>query len=137
MSLTTQPAAYLDCYKLYELAIAHNGCRAPFPTETDARYFQLRMNQARVVLRTESRRAYPTDHHLYDKSEFDAFKVQVLEDTSGEFWIYVKLHGAWDALSQAEPIPTEEQDILPPPHHPRHLTLTQASPNASKSDDLE
>ena len=136
MSLTSQPGAYTDCYTLYERAIESNGMRVPFPDESSARYFQMRMNQARVIRRNESRRIYPPDNHLYNTSEFDTLKVQVLPDTEGEWWVYVRPHGEWDALSQAEPIP--EQELLPPAHQRQPLRLTlESTPNGNEPTDLD
>ena len=136
MSLTLQPAAYLDCYRLYEQAVTHTGMRVPFPTEADAKYFQLRMNQARVIQRAESRRIYPPEHVLHGKSEFDEFKVQVKQDVNDEWWVYVSPHGAWEALAQAEPIPNDEIAVLAPTHRPQQQLTYRTDPDANTSDDL-
>ena len=141
MSLTNAPAAYADCYRLYELAISTpGGIRSPFATREAASYFQMRMNQARVLLRNQSKRAYTRDHPAYDKSEYDGYKVQVLEDEVGEFWVYVKPYGDWAVIANAEPIPNDEVNILPPNPHTHRLTYNHQpkdSPNASEPGDLD
>lgn len=103
MSLPDQPAAYNDCYSLFEQASAQpNGVRAPFRTENEAKFFQLRMHQARAIQRKLSRRIYPPDSPQYDTSEFDELQIQVRGDTAGEFWVYVRRHGV--KLTYVEPI---------------------------------
>lgn len=139
MSLTTAPAAYADCYRLYELAVATpGGIRTPFPTREAASYFQMRMSQARVLLRNQSKRAFAPGHPAYDKSEFDAYKVQVLPDVDGEFWVYIRPHGDWAAVANAEPIPEDEATLLPP--HPHHAQLTyqpEPHPHGNEPGDLD
>lgn len=138
MSLTNQSAAYRDCYELYNRAVATpGGIRTPIGTRTEALYFQMRMNQARVILRDQSRAAYPFGHHLHNTSEYDSYKVQVLEDSAHEWWVYVRFHGNWSAVLDAEPIPIEEQAVLPPSDAtPTQAQLTYEDHDA-QSEDLQ
>lgn len=113
MSLTDQPAAYLDCYRLYEAAVnSGKTARAHFTTRDQASYFQLRMHKARAIQRAESRRIFPKDSPLYDKSEFDAYQCVVREDTDGEWWVMVQLHGIQnlhiEIVDDDEALPTTE-----------------------------
>lgn len=104
MSLPTQPAAYTDCYDLFQRAIDNPlGVRTPFPTENAAKFFQLRMHQARKLLREQNCRIYPSTSALYDTSEFDSLQVQVRgPDGAGEHWIYVRPHGV--VIDYVEPL---------------------------------
>lgn len=121
MSLPSSPAAYLDCYHLYERAVATpGGVRTPFPSPTAAKLFQLRMNQARAIQRDESRRIYPRESPLHGKSEFDAYSVVVREDSAHEFWIYVQPAGV--KLDYIESIETGEPLTLSNDEPARQLT---------------
>jgi len=115
MSLTEQPAAYKDCYELYARAVATpGGVRMPIgERRQSAIFFQLRMNKARQIQRDISRRVYAPDHPAYDRSEFDAYQVQVRgPDPDGTYWIYVRPHGRMDLLEYIEPISDTEPEAL-------------------------
>ena len=130
MSLTSQPGAYRDCIELYNMALAApSGVRMPISLlETDAKYFQLRMNNARRILRDESRRVYPPDSHLHGVSEYDGLQVRVRQHAaSGIWWIYVEPAGVGHLLQYVEPI--EAVPTTPTPT----LALTHESP----ADDLD
>ncbi|MDR3572245.1 MAG: hypothetical protein P4L50_00150 [Anaerolineaceae bacterium] len=118
MSLTSQPAAYKDCYALFELAIrTPGGVRAPVGTAAQAQTFQMRMNMARKLQRDMSRRIYAPDSHLYDTSEFDSYQVTIAEADDGEFWVYVRPHGRLDVIAAAEPISYTEPEVLQLEHY--------------------
>jgi len=103
VSLPDSPGAYNDCYDLYQRAIdTPGGVRTLLSTKNEAYFFQLRMHKFRTIQRRNSRRTYPTDHPLYDTSEFDPLQVTIREDTEGGWWVYVKPHGA--KLTIIEPI---------------------------------
>lgn len=90
MSLTSQPAAYIDCYDLFARAAdTPLGVRTPFPTEDRAKHFQLRMHQARKIQRDQNSRIYPASSPLYNTSEYDALQVQIRTDGE-EWWVYVR-----------------------------------------------
>ena len=121
MSLTEQPAAYADCYALYELAAdTPGGVRKPFATEPKAKIYQLRMHKARAIMRTQSRRAYPGNHQLYDTSPYDHLTASIKHDGE-EYWLYVK--PTIVDLREVEPI--EEGVSLPRLNSPP-LQLTHA-----------
>jgi len=114
VSLTTARAAYTDCYDFYSAAAdTTGGIRIPVGTSKDAQTLQMRMNMARQIQRNESRRVYQSDHPLYDVSEFDDLKVQIREDTTGEWWMYISPHGRHDLLALAEPIEEPTDDHQP------------------------
>lgn len=137
MSLSRQPAAYRDCDELYRLAVATpGGARVPVGTRSVANTFQLRMNNYRVILREQNSRAYPKDHHLHNTSEFDYLAVTIAEDTEGEWWVYVKPHGHWSAVRNAEPIPDDEIDLPPHDLTPKPRSLVTTDP-ANEPTDLE
>ncbi len=125
MSLTSQPAAYLDCYKLFaDAADSPAGVRTPFPTEDRAKHFQLRMHQARKIQRDQSRRIYPATSPLHDTSEYDSLQVQIrpdgpITDPATEWWVYVRPTG--ERLDYIEPLdPAEEMPAI------IHTPLTDA-----------
>jgi len=90
MALSNQIAAYSDCEDLFTRAKADPvGARACFATDAQAKYFRLRLNNYRVLLRRESIRIYDRTDPLYGKSDYDEFICQVKEDDAGEFWVYV------------------------------------------------
>jgi hypothetical protein len=125
MSLTEQPAAYHDCYLLFERAVASaHGVRTPFPSKNDALYFQLRMNKARQIQRAMNTRAYPREHPLYGTSEFDGYKV-VLREDGVEWWVYVEVTGVkLDYIEELEPEGTTQW--LPHPNTNLMLTGPQS-----------
>jgi hypothetical protein len=133
MSLTSQPAAYKDCYALFELAIrTPGGVRAPVGTSAQAQTFQMRMNMARKLQRDMSRRIYAPDSHLYDTSEFDEYKVVISEDVDGIWWVYVRPHAQLEIIAAAEPISLTEPEVLQLEHY------KEPSPNANEQQsDLE
>jgi|HubBroStandDraft_2_1064218.scaffolds.fasta_scaffold16066_7 hypothetical protein len=114
MSLTNQPAAFRDCYHLFDRAVATPGGVRMWVSKRieDANYFQLRMNHARVILRNESKRVYALTDPLYDRSEYDGYQVQVRgPDDEGIFWIYVRPHGLPGVNERIEPISVSEPGV--------------------------
>ncbi len=94
MALPNQIGAYEDCLELYEKAAANpKGARRYIGPSNIAKQYQLRMHQARSLLRKEAKRMYPKDDTRYDKSEYDHLKVTIREDTEGDWWAYVEPHG--------------------------------------------
>jgi hypothetical protein len=96
MALSEQIAAYPDCFDLFDRAMAHPvGVRALFKSESAARFFQMRMNQARTLQRRDSRRAYPAEDPRYGTSEFDPLIVRIkpAAEDDGTWWVYVERHG--------------------------------------------
>ena len=141
MSLPTQLGAYGDCLKYFSRAASNRlGTRVHCHNHTAAQYLRMRLHQARVLLRRESRRIFPPDHPAYDKSEFDFLVCRLLiaAESDGTWWVYIERHGqtiiAIEDLSDEAADPTDEQygslrhDIkvfdqrqltyLPSPDHP-------------------
>ncbi len=106
MALSESIAAYEDCYDTYERAMkAPKGIRVLFDNKKAASYFRIRMNQARVLQRREAMRQYERTDPRYGKSEFDKFRIKIVEaaEATGEWWVYV------DPFGQAEEIQTIEE----------------------------
>lgn len=148
MSLPTQLGAYADCYELWSAADSLKvGCRTFVgPDYRHAEYLRMRMHQARKLLRDQSKRAYPREHKLWNSSDYDIYKLTIKDDSDGNYWLYIELHGNWAAASNIEPIPAEELGAIPAeyesfrtpaalPNTPPHLQI-EAIPNA-RQDDLE
>ncbi len=138
MTLPSKPAAYRDCYELFDLALATpGGVRAPAPSAERARHFQLRMNKARTIERDFNRRAYPRDNLLYDTSPWDGLAVAVRgPDAAGEWWVYVEPSGNFSLVAAAEPINPDAAsapDLIPP--EPRHAQPRLPSPKESADLD--
>lgn len=94
MSLPETIAAYDDCFRLFDAAVADpKGARGFIGSREQAKRYQLRMNKARRLAREESCRIYKRDEPQYNKSDYDYLKVTVREDTEGGWWVYVEPHG--------------------------------------------
>ena len=143
MSLSSAPAAYEDCYAIFDAAVSTpGGCRIRVGTRPQAKYLQLRMNQARHLQRAQSKRIYPSSSLAYNTSEYDGYSVRVVEDTEAFFWLYIEPISNRALLAEIEPIPDEERrdntatpttyTALPEPitHHP-------TTPDPSDAADLE
>lgn len=94
MSLPTNIGAYDDCFRLFDRAVADTtGVRALFVDKPKAMTFQMRLHQARSLDREEAKRIYSRDAPQWGRSEYDKLIVQVLEDTDGNWWVYIKQRG--------------------------------------------
>ena len=108
MTLPKQKASYLDCYKFYERAEASSaGIRIPTGTLANAKTLQMRLHQARSLLRRENSKAYPDDHPLHDTSEFDHLQAKLREDIEGNWWVYIEPAGRPDLLDYIEDLAEE------------------------------
>lgn len=96
MSLPKILGAYDDCLDHYESALKKDkGIRVQFIHYGDAKYFTLRMGQARVLVREEAKRIYANDHPMWGRSEFDKLQVKMpAKDTEGRWWVYIIPHGS-------------------------------------------
>jgi hypothetical protein len=143
MSLSSATAAYEDCYAIFDTAVATpGGCRVRVGTRAQAKYLQLRMNQARHLQRQQSKRIYPTSSLAYNTSEYDGYTVRVVEDTDAYFWIYIEPIGNRAILAEIEPIPDDERRDTPATEPPTYTTLTALPsptpiPDPSDAADLE
>lgn len=139
MSLPTTPAAYNDCYEIWDAAIRlGHGCRTLVgPEANKAEYLRARMHQARQLQRNLNKRAYPPDHPSWGTSEYDSYKTTIKIDDDGDYWLYVEYHGNWAAVANIEPIPPDERGPTPDnlqappapatlPSHSRIEALTHA-----------
>ena len=138
MSLTDQPAAYIDCYELYRRAAdTPGGVRMPIgPRKQAATFYQLRMNKARQIERDTSRRVYQSHEPGYDRSEFDSLQVQVRgPDADGFYWVYVRPHGRMDLLREIEPISDTEPEVLQLAYTPQIEGV--ANPDQGIDDAIE
>lgn len=105
MALSESIAAYEDCYDTYERAMkAPKGIRVLFDNKKAASYFRIRMNQARVLQRRESMRMYPREDPRYGKSEYDKFRIKLVEaaEGTGEWWVYVDPFGQKEEIMDIE-----------------------------------
>ena len=116
MSLPTQLGAYGDCISYFSRAAANRlGTRIHCHNWTAAQYLRMRLHQARVLLRRESRRMFPPDHPAFDKSEFDYLvcRLLVAAESDGTWWVYIERHGqtvlAIEDLSDEPVDPMNEQ----------------------------
>jgi len=93
MTLPDQIAAYEDCFDLYDAAKNdEKGSRALIGSRGEAKYYAMRMQQARKLQRNESRRMFPKESPAYNKTDYDSLKVTCREDKHGLWWVYVTRH---------------------------------------------
>lgn len=113
MTLPTAIGAYNDCFDYFTRALeTPKGIRICFANEGDARFFLMRMNQARALQRMEAARMYPADSPLYNRSEYDVLQVRrPIRDAKDEWWIYVEPHNG--RVLAVEDI---EHYAIEPPH---------------------
>ena len=106
MALSESIAAYEDCFEAFDQATrSTKGIRVLFVNKKAAGYFRIRLNQARVLSRREAMRQYERTDPRYGKSEFDKFRVKLVEaaEETGEWWVYI------DPFGQKEEIQTIEE----------------------------
>lgn len=91
MTLSESKLAYQDCFDAYDRGLeAERGIRIHFSNFKDAKYFSMRMNQARSLDRKANARTYPKDHPLYGASNYDSLVLRVKEDVEGDWWVYIE-----------------------------------------------
>jgi hypothetical protein len=94
MSLPNALAAYEDCFGVFEAAAASTkGSRVLLESETQAKYFRLRMYQARALMRAESKRIYDPEDPRYGKCEYDNLHCRVVPAVApdeGKAWLYIE-----------------------------------------------
>lgn len=90
MTLPTRLAAYTDCINFLEAALADRaGARTKFEYRSEAYYFQMRVQQARKMLRADSRLEYKADDQRYDTCEFDCLTVRIKYEDEMH-WVYAE-----------------------------------------------
>lgn len=103
MALSDAMAAYEDCYEYFDRArSSEKGIRILIDTEAIAYQLRLRLNKARVLERTESRRVYPATDPRHGKSENDRYRIAIrpTAEEDGKFWVYIELWA--DTISEIE-----------------------------------
>lgn len=94
MSLPNALAAYEDCIEIFETAAAApKGSRVLLESDARAKYLRMRLSQARVLLREESRRLYEPDDPRYGKCEYDNLHCRIVPAAApdeGKAWVYVE-----------------------------------------------
>lgn len=91
MSISTSRGAYQDCRDLFEKADEDpRGCRVFIGPEGQARFFIMRMHQARQIDRNDNRQMYEFGHPMHNASPWDKFKCSKREDNDGKWWVYVE-----------------------------------------------
>jgi hypothetical protein len=93
MALSDSISAYDDCFELFERAETDGkGARTLLATWSEAHMLRMRMNQARVLERRQSARAFEKTDPRHGKSAFDKWKVTIRESAEKEgYWLYVEL----------------------------------------------
>lgn len=84
--------AYDDCYSLMEAALADGvGTRYLVDDVGRANQLRLRLNYARSIDREQNAEAYPLEHPMHGRSEYDKliFKVNLRE---GQWWVYIEVN---------------------------------------------
>lgn len=95
MSLPLHLEAYQDCVDVFDQALTKNGARIKFATVGEAGQFQMRMHQARSLLRDRSKRLYKSDDPAWGSSEYDRFIIRrPRDDTDGFWWVYIEPAGS-------------------------------------------
>lgn len=106
MSLSNSRAAYADCYKLLDAALADpRGIRAEVPSLNNAFRLRLRIHQARSIDRLDNARTYPDDHPLWNRSPYDSLVCRV--ESGDRCWVY--LDKVQVEIATIEPIPEGHQ----------------------------
>jgi hypothetical protein len=96
MALSESLAAYDDCFNLFDRAHADGkGIRTFVQTWPEAHMLRMRLNNARVLDRRQSMKAYPKDAPQFGKSEHDRFKVTIRKSAEDDgYWVYIELWAA-------------------------------------------
>ena len=105
MALTDSIAAYDDCFQAFgRAAKSKKGIRILFEDKKTANYFRLRMNYARVLQRREAVRMYERTDPRFGKSEFDKFRLKIVEaaEQTGEWWVYIDPFGMEREIMEVE-----------------------------------
>jgi hypothetical protein len=114
MSLATSREAYEDCYQAMDMALeAKDGVRVGFETKEEAKYYRMRMNQARFLDRKFNNGRYTDikDPRRY-KSEYDALVFR-LREVHDKFYIYIE---AKPKFGVVEEIKDEKIDVIAKVH---------------------
>jgi hypothetical protein len=110
MALSNSIQAFPDCHEFFE-AVADDplGGRIWKGTFQAAHEFRHRCHQFRRLHRKQNEKIYERGHIMHGCSEYDTLKLQLKEDSNGEWWVYaVQMRNAprsIELLSEVEPDP--------------------------------
>jgi hypothetical protein len=77
--------SYQDVYDIFNRALEDpKGIRLPYDNYTDAKYFQMRMHQARVIDRKENAKIFPPGDVLHGQSQYDVLQVKLVGPVDDE-----------------------------------------------------
>ena len=85
MSIPNNRLSYKDVYDVFDQALEDSaGIRLPFNNYTDAKYFQMRMHQARVIDRRENAKIYGPEDSMFGQSQYDVLQVRLVGPVEDE-----------------------------------------------------
>jgi V8-like Glu-specific endopeptidase len=88
MALNESRLAYEAEYDIMAKALeSEYGVRVGYPTEEEAKYNRMRLNQARQLDRRFNHKRYPPDHPMHQHSEYDALTFRIRKD-GVRYWLY-------------------------------------------------
>lgn len=106
MTTSNSRSAYVDCFDLYDRALASSfGIRVPFPARGPAQQMYVRMHSARLLSRREAEEVYAEDDPAYGISPYDILIVRQPRLDQGKWWLYVEprlVQGEIEELGAAE-----------------------------------
>ena len=96
MALQTQIGAYEDCLEYFDRAIVtEKGIRVEFKSESEAQRFQMRMHQARAILRADSKRMYAPEEPQHGNCDYDKLVVKnPIPGAEDNWWVYIEHHSS-------------------------------------------
>lgn len=130
MSLSNSHLSYADCYDVMDAALEQpRGVRVSAESLDRARFFNMRMNQARSIDRKRNLETYNEGDPLYGASQYDKLLVRIREEDD-KVWLYVEIIDS--AKLEVEPLAPWES--LPVPQ--RNLELTAEPPQIEEHKPL-
>ena len=79
MSIPNNRLSYTDVYTIFDKALEDpKGIRLPYNYYVDAKYFQMRMHQARVIDRRENSKVFPVGDIMHGQSQYDILQVRLV-----------------------------------------------------------
>ncbi len=108
MALSSSIQAYPDCHEFFEAVVDDpQGGRIWKGTFQAAHEFRHRCHQFRRLHRKNNERIYKPGELMFGCSEYDTLKLQLKEDSAGDWWVYaVQMRNAprsIELLSEVEP----------------------------------
>ena len=112
MSLPFDRQAYMDCFSLFDRALASKkGVQRLFQAKDEAYAFRSRLNRARTLDAKINRKMYADqpDHPSYGTSEYYQVTVKVVEDRERGLWL-CRLEKNEIPLMEIEEIEPQSED---------------------------